>query len=557
MALWTDTNRLPWKRMLGVVVTVPMLLLVFRRIDLAALLPVFRQMRPGWFFAAGTLFGFACLLAGWRWHLMLRLTGVPVHVGASLRVYFIGHALGFILFGPALGDVAKSALYARWYEQPLPPVVAAAPLDRLLGLGGLVLFCALAFGLAAASGFGSTGTTVGLNLPPLGIFGGLVAGALALLAILRWRPASASPFARTFTAFGEGLKQLLTSPRLALPGLLLGFAVQGASCGLLALCLNAVVTVPCPWLSMLWTFPVIAAMNAIPSVSGLGVREGAALALLTLYGVPPADAVAASLLVLPVNLLPVLVGGWCWWDGEKLFSAQITKAPSVRNPATISVIIPTLNEAGELEETVRRARLVPEVCEIIVADGGSRDATRAIAARAGCRVVCSGRGRGLQLGVGAAGATGEVVLLLHADTWLEADAGQSIQNCLRDRLVVGGGCWKVFRNGPVLLRGSRLKCALRLFLFRRVMADQAIFVRRDALARVGGIPDLPLMEEFELCRRLRRVGRLALADTTVTTSARRFFKLGVVRTYARMARVTVQYYLGTPPAKLRRIYEQE
>ncbi len=557
MDLWPNSNRLPWKRALGLAVSLLTLYLVFRRIDVAALLPVFRQMRPGWFFAAVALFGFACLCAGWRWHLMLRLTGVPVHLGATLRVYFIGHAFSFILFGPALGDVAKSALYARWYALPLPPVIAAAPLDRLLGLGGLMGFCALAFGLAAASGLASTGSPAGVNLSPALIIAVLAAGALALLVIVRWRPASESPLARTFKAFAEGMTRLLASPRLALPGLVLGFVVQAASCGLLALCLKAVVTVPCPWTKMLWTFPVLAAMNAIPSVSGLGVRESAALALLTLYGVPPADAVVASLLVLPVNLLPVAFGGWFLWQGEKTFTIQSATAPTRVVLETISIVIPTLNEAGELAETIRRARLVPEVCEIIVADGGSQDATREIAAQAGGRVIDAGRGRGRQLRAGAATAVGDVVLLLHADTWLPPETGRAIQNCLRDQTVVGGGCWKTFRDGSPMLRGSLFKCAFRLFLARRVMADQAIFVRREILEAVGGVPDLPLMEEFELCRRLRGVGRLALADATVITSARRFARLGVVRTYARMWRVTLQYYLGTPPAKLRQIYEKE
>ncbi len=557
MGLWPKKNRLPWKCTLGIAITLVALDQVFRRIELAKVLPVFGQMRPGWFLAAIALFGLACLCAGWRWHLMLRLTGSPVHLGASMRVYFIGHAFSFILFGPAVGDIAKSALYARWFGLPLPPVVAAAPLDRLLGLGGLAIFCALAFGLAAASGLMSTAPPVGLNLPPALIFAALATGLLGLLVILRWRPASASPLARTFNAFAEGMTQLLASPRVALPGLILGFAVQAASCGLLALCLKAVVTVPCPWTTMLWTFPVIAAMNAVPSVSGLGVREGAAVLLLPIYGVPEADALAASLLVLPVNLLPIALGCWFLWRGEKSFTTQSAAIVPRVVPQTISIVIPTLNEASELAETIRRARLVPEACEIIVADGGSSDATREIAVQTGARVVLSERGRGQQLRAGAAVATGDVILLLHADTWLPPETGRAIQNCLRDQTVVGGGCWKIFRDGSLLLRGSRFKCALRLFLARRVMADQAIFVRREILEAVGGIPDLPLMEEFELCRRLRCVGRIALADATVITSARRFTKLGVVRTYARMWRVTLQYYLGTPPAELRKIYEKE
>ncbi len=89
------------------------------------------------------------------------------------------------------------------------------------------------------------------------------------------------------------------------------------------------------------------------------------------------------------------------------------------------------------------------------------------------------------------------------------------------------------------------------------MGDQAMFVRRDALERIGGVPPMPLMEEFELCRRLRAIGRLALAEATVTTSERRFAKRGVLRTYLRMWRVSVQYRLGTPAHELRQIYEKE
>ena len=158
---------------------------------------------------------------------------------------------------------------------------------------------------------------------------------------------------------------------------------------------------------------------------------------------------------------------------------------------------------------------------------------------------------------GAAQAVGDVILMLHADTWLPPEAGRKVIDCLRNARVVGGGFWKVFRDGSPLLFGSRFKCAVRLYLGRRILGDQALFVRRDVLGAVGGVPDMPLMEEFELCRRLRRVGRLALADATVSTSARRFAKLGVLRTYLRMWWVTTKYRLGTPPRDLVRLYERE
>jgi len=224
---------------------------------------------------------------------------------------------------------------------------------------------------------------------------------------------------------------------------------------------------------------------------------------------------------------------------------------------SISVVIPALNEAAELPETLRRLRLVPEIREIIIADGGSRDDTVKLAEEAGCVAVNSAPGRGRQLRAGAERAAGEVVLFLHADTWVPPEAGRALLACLARPGVAAGGFYKVFRDPPSwLVRGSRFKCWWRRLVARRVMADQGIFLRRETLERIGGVPDVPLMEEFELCRRLRPLGRIALADATVVTSARKFRKLGVLRTYLLMWRVTLGYHRGVPLEKLRRLYEQ-
>lgn len=223
---------------------------------------------------------------------------------------------------------------------------------------------------------------------------------------------------------------------------------------------------------------------------------------------------------------------------------------------SISVIIPTLSEAGELPETLRRVRRVPEVKEVIIADGGSQDDTLKLAEVAGCVVVNCAPGRGRQLRAGAERATGEAILFLHADTWLPPGAGRAALACLARPGVVAGGFYKVFRDPPSwLVRGSRFKCWWRLLVARRVMADQGIFLRRETLARIGGVPDVPLMEEFELCKRLRPLGSIALAEATVVTSARKFRKLGVLRTYALMWRVMLGYYRGVPLDELRRRYE--
>jgi rSAM/selenodomain-associated transferase 2 len=277
------------------------------------------------------------------------------------------------------------------------------------------------------------------------------------------------------------------------------------------------------------------------------------LVLLGLYGVSAADAVAASLLTLVVYAFWAALGGLLWWLEQRREIQEREPTPL----SSISVVIPTLNEAQTLAETLSYARKVAGVCEMIVVDGGSQDGTPELARTLGCRVLSSGRGRGKQMRVGAMKAVGDVVLLLHADTWLPPEAANAILDCLRDRTVIGGGFWKVFRNPSWLMRGSRFRCALRLYLAGRIAGDQAIFVRRSTLENIGGVPDMPLMEEFELCRRLRSKGRLALAGATVKTSTRRFMQLGTIRTYLRMWRVSMQYRLGTPPQELLRLYEKD
>lgn len=227
----------------------------------------------------------------------------------------------------------------------------------------------------------------------------------------------------------------------------------------------------------------------------------------------------------------------------------------VADAETISVVIPTLNEEAELSETLRRVAAVPEVVEVIVADGGSRDRTGKIARDLGARWISCGPGRGAQLRAGAAAASGGVVLMLHADTWLPPDAGHAALRTLARSGVAGGGFWKRFReDAPWILRGARARCRLLLEMFGYVYGDQGLFVRRDLLTAVGGVPPVPLMEEVELCRRLGGFGRLELADATVTTSWRKFEKLGVLRTWLLMARVLRAYHSGVSPAELERMY---
>lgn len=547
MSSQPDNRMFTWRRAGALAVSLVMLWFVFGRIDAAGLTQAFRQVHPGWCAVTLAAFGPAIVLAAWRWHLMLRLMGATVHPLASYRAVLIGHFFTTFRCGPAGGEAARSALYARWYRHPVADVLAASLLDRLLNAGGAVLLGVLTMGAAVLSG--AFGVLSQADSPRPGWW---AVGAM-VLALIGYEVVRRPPGMKTST-LGTSAAKLAAVPRVAVQGPLLGLLAQVFWCGLPALGLLAVSSSAIPWAALLWTFPVIGLLASAPvTLAGAGVREGSALFLLGLYGVPPTDAVAAALLVSLVCLLWAGVGGMMLWREERLF-ARYQDRPASR---TISVVIPALNEAAALPETVKHLRAIPEIEEIILVDGGSTDATRAVAAELGCHVVASPPGRGGQMRRGATQARGDVVMLVHADTWLPPNAGEATLRSLRDATLAGGGFWKIFRDPSWLMLGSRWRCATRLHVAGRIAGDQVMFMRRAVLEEVGGIPDMPLMEEFELCRRLRGAGRLALAEATVTTSARRFARLGPLRTYARMWRVAMLYRLGVPPQELQRIYERE
>ena len=219
----------------------------------------------------------------------------------------------------------------------------------------------------------------------------------------------------------------------------------------------------------------------------------------------------------------------------------------------ISIVIPTLNEAKELPETLRRAKSLDGLQEIIIVDAGSTDSTQDIAREAGCMTLECEPSRGRQLRLGAELAKGEIVLLLHADTWLPENAASIITKTLAKPDVVAGAFQKRFRDRGAL-PGSRIRCWILWKWFNKFFGDQAIFVKRHALEQAGGVPAIPLMEEYELCKALEPHGRLMLAHTAVTTTARKFRKEGTFQNYYRMVRCHAQLLLGTSPQQLKKFY---
>ncbi len=220
---------------------------------------------------------------------------------------------------------------------------------------------------------------------------------------------------------------------------------------------------------------------------------------------------------------------------------------------SIAVVVPVLNEASVLAPTLRHARQ-PGIREIIVVDGGSTDATPTIAGELADVVIHAQQGRAAQMNAGAARAGAEILLFLHADTLVPQGYAQAVARACCGHDVVGGRFdLNLAPSSPLLwLTGELIN--LRSRLNRIATGDQAIFIRRDVFERLGGYADIPLMEDIDLSRRMKRSGRIACLRQRVTTSSRRWTKNGIVRTILLMWSLRFLYFCGVSPVALKRVY---
>jgi rSAM/selenodomain-associated transferase 2 len=221
----------------------------------------------------------------------------------------------------------------------------------------------------------------------------------------------------------------------------------------------------------------------------------------------------------------------------------------------LSIIMPVLDEAaGIVDALAALAPLRARGAEVVVVDGGSRDRTMELARPLADQVIAAPRGRGAQMNAGAAAACGDVLLFLHADTRLPPDA---------DRMVLDGltaSSWQWGRFDVRIAGRSSLLAVVASFMNWRslltgiVTGDQALFATRAAFTQAGGFPDIPLMEDIELSRRLKRVSRPLCLAARVTTSGRRWDERGVIRTILLMCRLRLAHFFGAEPASLARRY---
>jgi rSAM/selenodomain-associated transferase 2 len=219
----------------------------------------------------------------------------------------------------------------------------------------------------------------------------------------------------------------------------------------------------------------------------------------------------------------------------------------------VSAVIPTWQEEARIGRAIAAARAIAD--EVVVSDGGSTDRTAAIARAQGAVVVQGERGRGQQLTAGAAHATGDVLLFLHADTLLPPEARGSLEDVLQDPRVSGGNFFLRFepRDTPVGRMFTWLY-DVRCRLLRIYYGDSPLFVRRDVYWRLGGFPAQPLFEDYAFIRRLERTERTVyVRDVEGVTSGRRY-ENRVLQTLGTWVILQALYSLGASPRRLARWY---
>jgi len=216
---------------------------------------------------------------------------------------------------------------------------------------------------------------------------------------------------------------------------------------------------------------------------------------------------------------------------------------------TLSVIIPVLNEAGNIRPLLEHLQRTPEV-DVVVVDGGSQDGTQAIAQSLGARVLATAPGRAHQMNRGAAAATGGLLLFLHADTRLPNGFAAAVRSTLaRPQVIAGAFNLKIQGRGwglRLVEWGVRWRSHQRQLPY----GDQALFCQREVFEQLGGFPEVPILEDFIWVLRARKRGKVAIAPLSVLTSGRRWEKLGIWQTTLLNQAIILGYHLGISPERL-------
>jgi rSAM/selenodomain-associated transferase 2 len=222
----------------------------------------------------------------------------------------------------------------------------------------------------------------------------------------------------------------------------------------------------------------------------------------------------------------------------------------------ISIIIPTLNEAATIEHFLRSLRDRANGAEIILVDGGSNDGTFDLARNYCDQCLRAAPGRAVQMNVGAHAASGNVFWFLHADTQVPVDCIQQISDVLRDPAVVGGFFRIRIPSGRFVYRLTDSFAHYAGLLLQMRFGDHGFFCRRTVFEQIGGFPEVPLMEDAEFFRKLRRLGDIAITSSRLISNARRYEEIGPWRLSLTYGLIALLYLLRVPIPVLAAIYRQ-
>jgi rSAM/selenodomain-associated transferase 2 len=223
----------------------------------------------------------------------------------------------------------------------------------------------------------------------------------------------------------------------------------------------------------------------------------------------------------------------------------------------ISIIIPTYNESKTIALTLRHLlRTLPEDCEVIVIDGFSNDNTQEIVKNFNhVKLFSCKKGRSVQMNFGAEKASNDILLFLHADTVLNSNCLENLTEELRSNDIVWGWFSIKLNENKLVYRAIEILANLRARFTGTPLGDHAIFVKKGIFDKIGGFPDIPLLEDLEFVRKVKCISRGKRINASVITSVRRFENSGILKTFARMWMIRFLYYLGLSTQRLVRFYD--
>jgi len=236
---------------------------------------------------------------------------------------------------------------------------------------------------------------------------------------------------------------------------------------------------------------------------------------------------------------------------------KFTKTIIIMKPLTLSIIIPCLNEASHIVSTLKKLQKIRQQGhEIILCDGGSTDNTCKLAENLSDHILSTPPGRAIQMNTGAKKARGDVLCFLHADTLISANFESIITHELKQTDRIWGRFNIKLSNTSVPYKIIAWFMNIRSCMSGIATGDQGIFVYKETFLKLNGFANIPLMEDIEISKRLRKTSRpICINKSTLTTSSRRWEQFGIFKTVTLMWQLRLRYFLGTPPAELVKFYK--